>query len=206
MLIIGVCGGSGSGKSTVAKTLVSRGAALFDADAYYHALVASNGPCMQEICSLLGKDAQCDDGSLNRPYVASIVFAPNQQGRKLLSKLNAITHAYVRQGYLEWVASLEQDTPYVVIDAPLLYEGAMDVYCDAVIAVVAQKAVRIRRIVERDGISCERAQARIDAQVSDPILAEKADYVIDNSFDLAHLNEQIDKILTILTNKKGNKL
>lgn len=94
----------------------------------------------------------------------------------------------------------------IIIDAPLLYEGKMDAYCDVVIAVIADREKRIQRIVERDGISREKAMARIDAQTPDEELMRKADYVIDNSSDTRSLYEQMNQVITILPNKKGNML
>lgn len=204
MIVIGLCGGSGSGKSTAANLLVQHGAALFDADAYYRSLVSTDGPCMQEICLLLGEGARLPNGGLNRPYVAARVFAPTEEGRHLLRELNQITHAYVRAGYEHWVETLDQSAyRMVVIDAPLLFEGGMEAYCYKVIAVVAEREVRISRIMARDGISRESAEARIASQLSDDLLESRADYAIDNSADIDCLHKQLNSILLDIFSTKG---
>lgn len=191
----------------MASFLVEHGAKLFDADAFYRTLVASDGPCMREICSLFGSGARCVDGSLNRPYISARVFAPSEDAAHLLAELNRITHHYVRQGYLDWINTIDNPSEaLIIIDAPLLYEGMMDAYCDVVVAVIADREKRIQRIVERDGISREKAMARIDAQTPDEELMRKADYVIDNSSDMRSLYEQMNQVITILPNKKGNML
>ena len=163
-MIIGITGGSGTGKSSIARML---GFDVIDADKLYHELLAVNTTLQAELTEEFGT---CD-----REGLAKIVFAD----RKELRKLNTITFKYS-------LAAIESKIPPggdVVIDAPLLFESGLAAKCDVTVAVLASKDVRIKRIMERDGLTSEQAQTRINAQKSNDFFINNADIVIQNNDD-----------------------
>lgn len=181
MKVIGLCGGSGSGKGTVAKMFAEFNILSIDTDKVYHMLTSEKSSCLDALVAEFGEDILSEDGSLNRKALAQIVFAGNDSDKKRAA-LNRISHKFVLEKTREMLDELKnKGTPAALVDAPLLFESGFDKECDAVIAVVADEQTRIERIKERDGVSAEYARARIKAQLSDEYLIKNSDYVIDNS-------------------------
>ena len=177
MLVIGLTGPSGAGKSEVADLLHRNGLSVIDADAVYHALLLPPSPCLDELCARFGTEILNTDGTLNRPYLGSIVFS----NPEALADLNAIAHRYVMDEIRAVLRGYERlGTRAVVIDAPQLFEAGADALCDTVVSVLAARETRIGRIMERDGIDREGATRRIDAQKSDVFFREHSDHVIEN--------------------------
>ena len=188
--VIGLCGGSGSGKGTVCAVLLERGIPTIDTDAVYRELTASDSECMQELVAEFGEGVAFGDGSLNRPLLRDIVFSGDGASQRL-SRLNEITHRHILGEARRRIAEYARGgTAAVTVDAPVLYESGFDRECDAVVAVLADREVRIQRIVARDGISREAAQRRIDSQISDEELRRRADYIIVNDGDESILRER----------------
>ncbi len=185
MKIIGLCGGSGSGKGTVAAMLAEYGALHIDTDAVYHGLTSGSSACLDELVSEFGEGILAEDGSLDRRALSKIVFADG--GGEALGRLNSISHRHVLAEVRRIIAASEGKYTDVLVDAPLLYESGFDAECDFVVAVIAPKEERIRRIMARDGVSEEAAARRIAAQTDDATLASRADFVINNGGDLASL-------------------
>lgn len=190
MFVIGVCGGSGSGKSTVSACLKSFGGVVLDADGIYHELTSCPGDCLDALTEAFGSDI-AENGSLNRRKLGAIVF--QDEKKRLL--LNKISHAFVIREMDKRLQEAEGQFPFAVIDAPLLWEAGLDRRCDHVIAVVAEEKERVRRIVSRDGISPEKALARIHSQIPDEDLIRRCDLVIHNDGSQQELEQQCRTIL-----------
>jgi len=190
IFVLGLCGGSGSGKTTVNSVFASLGAVVLDCDLIYSELVAPSdkkSACLSEIEKEFGKDAVSHDGSLNRQYVSSVVFSDS--GKRDI--LNKITHKYILDEVrLRIKESFAEGKSFFVVDAPVLFESGFDRECHMTLAVTADKALRISRITERDGISRERAEKRISAQTDDEYLKKRASFYIDNSGSLEELEEK----------------
>ena len=153
------------------------GAAVIDTDAVYHSLVSGGSKCLLELVSAFGEGILNSDGSLNRPSLAAAVF----QDREKHALLNSISHKHVLKKVREIIAELsEKGARAVLVDAPMLFESGFDKECDLTLGVIAPTEVRISRITERDGISRERALARISNQLSDREIEKRCDYVIYN--------------------------
>ena len=197
MKIIGLCGGSGSGKGTVAKILSKRGVAHIDADAVYHELVCGPSQLMNELVSEFGEGIVNSEGGLYRPALASIVFAEGAEWK--LERLNVITHKFVLER-IEQIISDFSSRGYkaVLVDAPLLFESGFDSRCESVICVIAPHDLRIKRIVSRDGITADAASKRILSQVSDDALSQKCDYVINNDASEEVLCDRTNRIADLL--------
>ncbi len=195
---IGICGGSGSGKSTVAKMFLTYNILPIDTDNIYKQLTSKRTRCIDELVSEFGIGIVFDDFSLNRKRLAEIVFSDSDK----LHKLNKIAHAHVLREVRKIRTQAEDDGYFaVIVDAPLLFESGFDAECDVIIAIIADESTRISRILERDGITYEMAKKRVSAQLPDEIIASKADYIIANTFDTSYLLETVEKIIKEIKNK-----
>ena len=195
MLVIGLCGGSGSGKSTVAGMLSSRNILHVDTDLVYRKLISSPSECTYELASEFGDLIINGDGSVNRRILAEIVFSDKNKH----TKLNHIAHKHVLN-LVRDVIKCSSGYLAVCVDAPMLFESGFDRECDLLVAVLAPIEKRIERITARDNISIDDAIKRINAQISDRDLISKVDFVINNSGDMSALEEQIDALINYINN------
>jgi dephospho-CoA kinase len=189
--IIGLTGGVGSGKSTIARILESRGAVVVDADAIGRQMLQPGRKALQEVRSRFGDQVIAADGSLNRAALAQIVFSD----LVARSELEAITHPEILAEIARRIDEIDP-SKIVIIEAPLLYEARERVEkalrLDGLIVVASRPEDQIDRLVRGRGMSPEDVQARISAQAS---LKEKvgvADYVIDNYGTLEALEAEVD--------------
>ncbi len=195
MITIGLTGGSGSGKSTVADLWASCGAKWIDADRIYHDLIAAPSPCTIALVEEFGINILADDGSVDRRSLSAIVFAKTPEGKKALAALNRITHAFVRAEFERLLQEYcEQQTPVVLLDVPLLFESGMDAICDVTVAVLAPLDLRIQRICLRDGITAEAARKRIESQPPDHYYQERATYTLINHGDMIELQKKVKEL------------
>ena len=191
MIIIGLTGPSGSGKGWVSAILKKYNIPSIDTDAVYHDLLIPPSACLDELCSVFGNGI-LQDGQLNRAALASIVFADKSK----LEALNKITHKYILDK-TDMLLSEHEKTGCraAIVDAPALYEAKYDEKCDFVIAVIAPKQLRLKRIMKRDNISEEAAQRRISAQHDDAFYTSKAKYTVVNDNNEEKLISDLCNIL-----------
>ena len=188
MRIIGLTGGSGTGKGTFAALMREKGAGWVDADAVYRTLCAENREMLRELDAAFGGVLD-RNGALDRPKLASIVFADPEK----LKQLNAITLPYIRAASLEAMRA-QGDCPFVLYDAPTLFEVGADDLCERIIGVLADTEVRVQRIMARDGLDEPAARARIGAQPDADFYRARCDYIVENNGGLADLRQQADAI------------
>ncbi|MGY1642799.1 dephospho-CoA kinase [Geodermatophilus sp. SYSU D00703] len=186
MLRIGLTGGIGSGKSTVAGLLAARGARIVDADRIAREVVAPGSAGLAAVAEAFGPEVLTADGALDRPALAAVVFA-DPQAR---ARLDGIVHPLVRARAAELVAEAPADA-VVVQDVPLLVETGQAASYDLVLVVQADRETRVRRLVQR-GLGAEDARARIAAQATDEQRRAVADVVLDNSGTPEELEAQVD--------------
>lgn len=197
MKILGLTGGSGTGKSAACTAFARLGCGVIDADATYRTLCDTCDPMLKEIQNVFG-DVFSTDGKLDRKKLGAIVFADAQK----LQQLNAITHPYIRQAARDaFAAYSKRGCLLCIYDAPVLFEGQMETLCDKTCAVLAARNTRIARIVARDAITEEYAALRIDAQKDDAFYRERCDYVVQNDADLDTLYTQVRKIYEDMVRK-----
>ena len=187
MLRIGLTGGIGSGKSTVAGLLAARGARIVDADRIAREVVEPGTPGLEAVVAAFGREVLTPEGALDRPALAAVVFADPDARRRL----DGIVHPLVRARAAELVAAAPPDA-VVVQDVPLLVETGQASSYDLVLVVEADLDTRVRRLVGR-GLSEEDARARIAAQATDEQRRAVADVVLDNSGTVEDLETQVER-------------
>lgn len=173
MLKVGITGGIGSGKTTVAKIFEVLGIPVYDADAASKRLMNTDGGLMKSIRDNFGEQAYNAEG-LDRAYIAAIVFNNPEK----LALLNSIVHPPTIADADDWLNS--QTTPYTIKEAALLFESGSYKHLDKVIGVFSPLELRIERVMSRDNITREQVQARIDKQMPDNEKMRLCDYVITN--------------------------
>ena len=194
MTIIGLCGGSGSGKGTVARLLEEYAVPNINADDIYRRLTASGGALIPALSKEFGSSVISSDGALDRKRLSSIVFSSEGHEEKL-RRLNKITHTAVLEEAEKRIADFEKDgIDFIVFDAPLLFESGFNSKCDIIVAVVADVEKRIERIVKRDSITVKMAKERISNQLSDEFLKMNSDYVIVNNGELCELEMSVKEL------------
>lgn len=194
MKIVGLTGGSGTGKGTVAKIFAEYGIPSVDTDAVYHELLRNDRALNLELAAAFGTGIFGEDGKVNRKLLAATVFG-KENTTALLHTLNQITHKYVMSETKKRLAEYEDTAPAALIDAPLLFEAGLDTWCEEVIGVLADWETRILRVTKRDGIDRATAIRRIDAQPDDNFFRERCNIVLENNGDLAQLQKEVRKIL-----------
>ena len=193
---IGLTGGIAAGKSTVAGYLGAQGVALVDADRVARDLVVPGAPALVELVRVFGREILKANGELDRHVLGALVFRDGQ----LRQRLEAILHPAIAAESQRLFAELEgRGEAWVVYEAALLIESGRHHEMDKVIVVVADDAVRVRRLMKREGIGEADAQQRISLQWPQERRVALADYVIDNSFGCAQTECQIAEIWLKLT-------
>lgn len=161
--IIGLTGGIGCGKSEAAQFLKSLGAAHIDADEISRALTGENGEALQEIRERFGDGAFREDGTLDRARMAEFIFS-NEAARRALE---GILHPLVQRTMLRQMdEAAERGDRIVILDVPLLFETGMDALCDECWTLYVDRETQIERVMARDGLDRDQAEARIDSQMS----------------------------------------
>lgn len=189
MKLIGLTGGIGSGKSTVAAIFSTLGIPVYVADTAGKALMQHDPEVKAQLIALLGKEAYMDDGNLNSKWIASQVF-PNPA---LLDQLNAIVHPAVARDVAHWIMLPENSqAPYLLKESALLFEEDLTASLDAIILIVASEAERIRRVMERDQVTEAQVVSRIKNQWPDEQKIPLADYVIYNDSGRSLIEQVMD--------------
>ena len=193
MLLVGLTGGIGAGKSTVSALLAELGAVIVDADQIARDLQRTGSPVVTKMAERFGAQILRDDGSLDRAAVAAIVFGDGDEAKQALADLNAITHPAI-QGEIERRSTPSRaPTTIVVLDFPLLGENPRD-DVRATIVVDVPTELAVQRLVESRGMDETDARNRIASQMSRDDRLARATHVVDNSGDLDHLRAQVDAL------------
>jgi dephospho-CoA kinase len=188
--IIGLTGGIGSGKTTIANHFLAAGIPVYIADDEARKIMQST-EIIAQIKETFGTSIFEND-ILNREKLAAIVFG----NPKKLEKLNSIIHPAVKQHFDKWVLN-HKKFPFVIYEAAILFESGSYKNCDLIITVTAPIETRIQRVIQRDGTTRENVLKRINSQWNDAQRISKSDYVIENT-TFASIKEEVDKILKIL--------
>ena len=176
-MIIGITGGTGCGKTTLLNLIADMGGLIIDCDAVYHELLRSNQALQGELEARFGSLID-EHGVFDRKKLGGVVF----HDPAALADLNAIAHRHVVTAVKEILADAQaRNIPAAAIDAIALFESGINKLCDVTVAVTAPADVRLRRLMERDCISAEYAQKRIDAQPAAEWFYQHCNYVLENN-------------------------
>lgn len=186
MIVVGLTGGIGSGKSTVAGMFKDLGVPVYDSDTEAKRLMTTSAKLKMAIIKLLGEGAY-DGKNLNKSFIASKIF----ENPETLQKLNIIVHPAVRTDFLKWTET--QEAPYVIQETALIFENdAQDNY-DYVILVKAPEDYRLKRVMERDGSNKKEVLGRMKNQMSDDEKVALSNFCIDN-IDLEITKKRVNKL------------
>lgn len=189
--IIGLTGGIGSGKSTVASYIASKGIPVYIADEEAKKLMDSK-KISTKIQAIFSENILTIDGTLDRKKIAAIVFNSPEK----LSKLNAIVHPEVKKHFRNWL-NLHKNAPFIIKEVAILFETGGNLSCDKVILVTAPEEIRIQRAMKRDNVDRDSVLKRIQNQLPEEEKISKSDFVVYN-IDLQNTFIEIDQILKIL--------
>ena len=188
MFLVGLTGGIGSGKSTVAARLVEHGAELIDADQIAREVVLPGNPAFEKLVEHFGTDILDDEGFIDRPKLGAIVFA-DQRKRTLL---NEVTHPAVFERIANQLELLQAFDGLVILDVPLLVESGVNRGYDAVVVVATQPATQVARLVKTRGMTEDEARGRIAAQATLDEKLKVATHVLWNEDSLPELLARTD--------------
>lgn len=198
-MIIGITGSSGAGKSTVCEILEEEyQIKVLNADKMAKQLSKKGNKYLTDIVTLFGKEILQENGELDRPKLANIIYNNEEKRRKL----NECTFRHIHVALQEEIKKIytNNQKAIIAIDAPLLFEAKLEDICNLVIAVIAKdEELQIERIIQRDHITREQATKRLQAQMPDEFYTSKSQYVIVNDGKIEDIEEQIKEVLENIT-------
>lgn len=199
MLKAGITGGIGSGKSTITRLFHDLGVPIYNSDERAKWLLSKNVDLMDQIKLLFGQESYSNN-KLNRAHIANIVFQDND----MLKQLNAIVHPMVKIDFENWLL-LHKKEPLVIKEAAILIESGAYKELDVLIVVLADKKTRIKRVINRDNVSKEDVEKRMDTQISDSERLKFANFSVDNNKDQSNLKMQVGELYKQLLSYPKNK-
>jgi len=185
---VGLTGGIGSGKSTVAAIFADMGVPILDLDQVGRSLTTPGSPCLLRLVDVFGQQILHADGSLNRAQLADICFSDAEK----TARLNAIMHPLIRKDEDAWLSCQMAD--FAIIEASVLIESGGIERMDSVVVVLADESLRIRRVLNRGKQDAAGIQDIIQRQCDDSTRRKVADYIIENQASLVDLHHQVERI------------
>ena len=199
MLKVGITGGIGSGKSTITSLFHNLGVPIYNSDERAKWLLSNDVDLMDQIKILFGQESYSNN-KLNRAHIANIVFQDND----MLKELNAIVHPLVKIDFENWLL-LQKKEPLVIKEAAILIESGAYKELDVLIVVLADKKTRIKRVINRDNVSKEEVEKRMETQISDSERLKFANFSVDNNTDQSNLKMQVGELYKQLLSYPKNK-
>ncbi len=197
MMIIGITGRSGSGKSALTSYFKSNGYATIDCDKLAAKAVEKGTGCLDELASAFGKDIINDDGNLNRALLSQRAFVDKSKQQLL----NSITHPYITRMVLREIKDAQRNGEEVIfIDVPLLIDYPLELYCDKIVVVTSDESLQLARLKDR-GMTTDQAKKRLATQTANSRLVAAADYVISNTGSVDELYVKAKNLLLKLSPK-----
>lgn len=191
--IIGLTGQSGSGKTTVSEIFRQNGFGIINCDLVARQVTETGSDCNKKLAEHF---PQCFDKSfrLDRRKLASEVFSDKTK----LELLDSIIYPHINNRINKAIDSFSKDCQYILLDAPTLFEAGADKLCDVIVAVTADKDIRLKRIIKRDGISNELAEKRFSCQQSEDFFERECDYVIRNNDSTEDVQNEALRIIKLI--------
>lgn len=195
VMVIGLTGQSGAGKTSVCEAFRKNGFAVINADLISRQVVEKGSPCLKELAEFFSDNILTAEGELDRRVLADIVFSNHEK----LEVLNSIIYPYITAEILNQIRGYaDAGQRWILLDAPTLFESRADDFCEIVISVIAREELRRERIMARDGLTVEQANNRMSSQHDEHFFENNSDFIIKNNKDIENLNavaeEVIDKI------------
>ncbi|MBR3934683.1 MAG: dephospho-CoA kinase [Clostridia bacterium] len=194
-MIVGLTGGTGTGKTSISKIFEKSGYKVINYDLVTRQIYSKGSRCLNEVVETFGKEILTSDGELDRRKLGEIVFSDKNS----LDRLNKIVYKYILSltaGEIE-----KSKNKKLLLDAPTLFESGLDKSCDVIVGVVAKKELRLNRVAMRDGLLPERVQERINSQKPDEFYFSNCDYVIENNGSYDELAAKVEQILSAIDHK-----
>ncbi len=188
--VIGLTGQSGAGKSEVSAMLEKNSIVCINCDRVSRDVTVKGAPALKAICEVFGDDILCPDGSLDRKKLGSIVFSDKEK----LELLNKTIFPFIVDEIKKIIADFGGDG-VIVLDAPTLFESGCDKLCDEKVAVVADREIRLGRIMARDSLSKVDAENRINSQLDEEFFKQNCDVIIQNNGSLTELEQAVGDLL-----------
>ena len=186
VMVIGLTGQTGAGKSTVSKVFSENGFAVINADEVSRKVVEKGSKCLDEVSDFFGEDIILQDGTLDRKALAAIVFSDKSK----LEMLDTIVYPYITGEILRQIRKHSANgEKLILLDAPTLFESRADDFCEIIISVLADEDIREKRIIERDDLTREQARRRMNSQLDEDFFVTHSDYIIHNNGRLDTVNE-----------------
>lgn len=193
-LQLGVTGGIGSGKSVVCRIFEKMGIPIYNADTEAKRLLDTDRQVREKVIMLLGEKAYAAEGTADRAYIASLVFADDSK----LDALNKIIHPAVQNDYLDWV-SKHSNHPIVIKEAAIMFESGSYKGMDYIVAVIAPEEVRIKRVMERDGKTAEQVRRIMEKQLPETELIKRSKSIIINNDKVPVLKQVLELLQHLKT-------
>lgn len=195
VLVVGITGQTGAGKSTVSKVFADNGFAVINADHISRIVVEKGTKCLDEISDMFGTGILNPDMTLNRRSLGDIVFADKAK----LEMLNSIIYPYITSEILRRIKEYsDSGNMMILLDAPTLFESHSDDFCEIIISVIADDRIRAERIIGRDNLTQKQAENRMNSQHDAEFFISHSDYIIENNDSMENLfavsAEVVDKI------------
>lgn len=185
MLIFGITGGSGSGKTSASAVFAQLGVHIIDTDKIAHEITEKGEKCLAELADCFGSEIILPDGLLDRKKLASIAFT--DESKKQL--LNKITHAHIGERVIDEIEKSASDM--IAIDGAVIIGSNIEPMCKFIVSVIADRSVRLERIQKRDGITEKQALERLNAQPDDDFYKQNSEYIIYNNGDSEELRQNV---------------
>lgn len=192
--IIGLTGGIGSGKTTVADVIEQHGYAVYYSDTRAKEIVNDNLSLKNQIIDLLGSKAYTEDGSYNRKWVAEQIFNNDE----LLQQLNQLIHPAVKLDFEDWVS--QQDKSFIFKETALLFELKLHEQCYRSVLITAEDNIRMKRVMDRDQKTYREVESIMNKQMPEKLKIKKADFIIYNNTTIEELKSETEKFLQELEN------
>lgn len=194
MIIIGLTGQSGAGKTTVCETFEKNGFCIINADIVAREVMSNGSECLLKTAETFD-GILLSDGSLDRKKLADIVFSDKEK----LKAYERIIYPYILSSINEKISFYKKvGCEYLLLDAPTLFESGADALCDKIISVISDKNTRLIRILKRDNITAEQAEKRLNSQKNDIYYREKSDYVIENNGSYDELQKEAENVISLI--------
>ena len=207
VMVVGLTGQTGAGKSTVSRVFKDNGFAVINADNIARKVVEKGSKCLDEIEDLFGSGVITADRTLDRKALAAIVFSDKIK----LEALNTIIYPYITGEILRRIRECSDNgDKLILLDAPTLFESRADDFCEIIISVLADPDIRRERIISRDGLTQEQAQKRMNSQLDEEFFRTHSDYIIRNNGKIDTVNEiskeVSDRIRELYSNREHTEL